>query len=108
MKMYDKKVVAQYQKYLDNEEFRVIVTIDNKQSSDGETYYNIHVISEKYRNDELNTLRLQEPKSEIENEQEYFNNAYLISQLMEFFIWDRFYNEGIFKGYVKSEFEAHE
>lgn len=107
MKMYGKNIVAEYEKYLDDENFRVVVTYDPEICSDGQTYYNIHVISERYKNDELNTLKLQEAKSYVKDEKEYFNNARLISYLMDHFIWDRFYNEGIFTGYTTIEFEPH-
>lgn len=107
MQKYGKKVVSEYEKYLDNEQFKVIVTYDPEADSTKETYYNIHVISERFKDDELNTLKLQEPKSAIENPKEYFNNARMIGYLMEHFIWDRFYNEGIFNGYVVSEFDSY-
>lgn len=98
---YNKKIIAQYEKYLDNENFKVLVL-------DDEGYFNVHVLSEKYKDYELNTLQLQEPKECIKNPKKYFNNAKLIEYLMNFFIWDRFYDEGIFNGYVKIEFEKHE
>lgn len=101
--MYNKEVIAKYEKFLDNEQFEVVVLEDNTSSDD--VYYNVHVISERFKNDELNTLKLQEPKSYIGNPTEYFNKARLIGYLMDHFIWDRFYDEGIFSGYVHAEFE---
>lgn len=81
---YNKKVITSYSKFIDGERFSVYVLDDNE-------YYNIHVISESYKQDEMNTLKLQEPKESVNLE--YFTNARLITYLMEHFIWDRFYNE---------------
>ena len=100
MEKYNKKVIASYQKYLDGENFEIFIL-------DGGKYYNVHVISEKYKKDEMNTLKLQEPKEYIKNAKEYFTNAKMIGYLMEHFIWDRFYDEGIFSGYIVSEFDEH-
>ena len=107
MRKYNKEVVAKYEKYLDGEYFEVIVTNEDTYS-DGEKYYNVHILSEKYCKDELNTLFLQEPHSCIENPKEYFSKEYLVSRLMEHFIWDRFYDEGIARCSVDIEkFEEH-
>lgn len=98
---YGKKVIASYEKYLDDEHFIVIIL-------DGDTYYNIHLISEKYAQDELNTLQLQEPHSKISNPEEYFDKKYMIAVLMQFFIWDRFYDEGVISSSVNiHEIEEH-
>ena len=43
----------------------------------------------------MNTLRLQEPHSSIESPKEYFDKKYMIGILMEHFICDRFYDEGV-------------
>jgi len=98
MKKYNKKILFEYNKYLDNEYFKVIVLKEKE-------YFNIHIISEKYKDEELNTLQLQEPINIIKNPKKYFNNERLISYLMDFFIWDRFYNEGIFSGYTIIKFD---
>jgi len=100
MKKYNKKVIASYEKTLDNETFQVYVLDDNN-------YYNIHVISERFKDDELNTLKLQEPKECIGNVSEYFDNSKMISYLLEHFIWDRFYSEGIFTGLVEVSFDNY-
>lgn len=106
MKKYNKKVISYYSKVLDGENFEVYVLDDKK-------YFNIHVISDKYKGDELNTLKLQEPKEDLLKEvknldgwDKYFTKSKLIGYLLEHFIWDRFYSEGIFTGYVVSEFET--
>lgn len=91
------KVIAHYEKALDGEEFVAVVT-------DNGDYYNIHVISERYKADEMNTLKLQEPKDCVGIE--YFTKAKLASYIMEHFIWDRFYDEfGAAGIYVEIESE---
>ncbi len=108
MQKFKKKVIAHYEKYIDGEQFEVFVVDEAKQCSDGDKYYNVHIISEKYQSDELNTLTLQEPHSCIENPKEYFDRRYMIGALMEHFIWDRFYDEGILSTSVKvHEIDEH-
>lgn len=80
------KVIAHYEKELDGEFFEVIVTLPKNSE-----YYNIHVLSERYQNDESNTLKLQEGIEYCTPEG--FTNAMLAGYLMEHFIWDRFYSE---------------
>jgi hypothetical protein len=111
---FNKLVIANYSKYLDGEQFEVIVVLD-KYSWDGkgysdepEGYYNVHVISERFKSDELNTLKLQEPVSCVPNPKEYFSLNYMIGTLMEHFIWDRFCDEGIVSASVIiHEIEEH-
>lgn len=86
MKRYNKKVLAHYEKELDGEEFAAIVLMD-----DSNEYYNIHVISERFQSDEINTLKLQEPINCVTLES--FTAAKLAGYIMEHFIWDRFYDE---------------
>ena len=81
---YNKEIIKEYTKYLDNEEFKVYVLDDEK-------YFNIHVISDRFKDEELNTLQLQEPKESVNKD--YFSTQRLITYLMDFFMWDRFYNE---------------
>jgi hypothetical protein len=83
---FDKEIIAEYSTTLDGEYFSVYVC-HSKQKD----YWDIHVISEKYKNDETNTLKLQEPKECVNKE--YFTEARLICYLMDHFIWDRFYSE---------------
>jgi viroplasmin and RNaseH domain-containing protein len=98
MKKYNKNIIASYEKTLDNETFQVYVL-------DGKDYYNIHVISERFQDTENNTLKLQEPKERIEKVSEYFDIPKMISYLLEHFVWDRFYSEGIFTGHVEVSFD---
>ena len=107
---FNKPIIAKYEKYLDNEQFECIITLDKAAwngkgyTDEPEGYYNVHVLSERYNSEELNTLKLQEPASSISNPQEYFDIKYMIGAIMEHFIWDRFYDEGVLSVSV----EVHE
>lgn len=57
---------------------------------DGGDYYDIHVVDPKFKDEELNTLFLQEPKSDVQ--ENYFTNKRLIRYLAEHFLWEYFYN----------------
>lgn len=91
---YGKKVIASYEKIIDGEYFKVIIVDENKLGKDGDKYYNVHILCEKFRQDEMYTLKFREPHSLVENPKEYFDKKYMIGVLMEHFIWDRFYDEG--------------
>ena len=55
---------------------------------DGGDYFNIHVIDDYYRQDEMNTLKLQEPKEcNVE-----IDKAYIIARILEHYLWHRLYN----------------
>lgn len=83
MKKFNKRVVASY-------EFKQLecFVLD-----DGE-YFNIHIIDPKYKSDELNTLRLQEPKVDLINhdnfkdEDTYFTDERLMGYILEHYLWD--------------------
>lgn len=98
MKKYNKEIVTSYEKDIDGENFEVLVLDDGD-------YYNVHVISERYRDDdEMNTLISQEPKECVNKD--YFTTQYLIGELMNYFIWDRVYGESMendFSAYVTIE-----
>ena len=98
---YGKNLIASYKKNLDGEDFKVIIVDENKLCSDGDKYYNVHILCDTFNQDEMNTLKLQESHSAVENPKEYFDKKYMIGALMEHFIWDRFYDEGILSVGVK-------
>ena len=83
MTYYDKPIIAEYHKYIDNENFSVYVLDDND-------YFNIHIINERFANDEMNTLELQECKESVTVE--YFTDARLITYLLDY-LGDRFYSD---------------
>ena len=84
--LYNKKILFKKEVFLDNEEFIAVVLKDGD-------YYNVHVVSDRYKKNELNTLKLQESAEHIKQSRNYFTDAYLVEKIMEHFIWDRFYSE---------------
>lgn len=80
---FDKRIVAQATFNLLRNDVNVFVL------EDGE-YYNIHVEMEAYKNDELNTLQLQEPKDCVTPET--FTETYMLERALEVVLWDRYYN----------------
>jgi len=98
MQKYKKEVVATFDRELDGEQFSVLV-LDDKD------YYNIHVISERYKADEMNTLSQQISKESMSKDS--FTTAKLIGYLMEHFIWDRFYDLGMLSSSITIDIEEH-
>lgn len=83
MKKYDKTILAEHFTSYNDRYFTVLVLDDND-------YYNIHVIDDKFKDDELNTLKLQEPKSCVTLE-EVTDPMQLEFHALEHALWDKFY-----------------
>lgn len=79
MKKYGKNIVASFETVLNGNDYQCLVL-------DDDNYWNIHVIDEKFKDDELNTLKLQEPKEAVTKEE--FTNKILLGYIMEHFICD--------------------
>ena len=86
MKKYNKEIIAEHNMYYNNN-FITVLVLDDKD------YYNIHVLDEKFKDEELNTLKLQEPKECITLEQ-IKNPIYLECIGLEHALWDKFYGYG--------------
>ena len=80
---YNKKILANKIVYYNNRYVEVLV-LDDKD------YYNIHVLDDAYQDDEMNTLKLQEPKYCVSLE-EVINPIRLECQALEHLLWDKFY-----------------
>ena len=80
---YNKKILANKIVYYNNRYVEVLV-LDDKD------YYNIHVLDDAYQDDEMNTLKLQEPKDCVSLE-EVTNPIRLECQALEHLLWDKFY-----------------
>jgi hypothetical protein len=52
-------------------------------------YYNVHILSEFYRDEELNTLRYQEEKSCVSLDD--FDELRMTKDIIEFAMWNKFY-----------------
>ena len=80
---YNKKILANKTVYYNNKYVEVLI-LDDKDC------YNVHVIDDVYRDDEINTLKLQEPK-------EYVTLEYITDPVrlecfaLEHLLWDNFY-----------------
>lgn len=57
---------------------------------DDKDHYNIHVIDDGFRDEELNTLKLQEPKECVTIEK-VTDKIFLESLGLEHLLWDKFY-----------------
>lgn len=80
---YNKKILANKEVYYNNRYVEVLV-LDDKD------YYNIHIIDDVYQDNELNTLRLQEPKEDVTLE--YVTNPIRLEcHALEHLLWDKFY-----------------
>jgi len=81
-RLYGKPIVKEYKPNLDfpREVKAVVVQEDD--------YYNLHIIDSKYREDEINTLYLQEPAEDIKDACVYFSDKYMLGRIMEHLVWD--------------------
>lgn len=80
---YNKKILAQETIFYNNKFVEVLI-LDNKD------YYNVHIIDEDYKDEEINTLKLQEPKEYITLE-EITNPIKLECFALKHLLWDKFY-----------------
>ena len=83
MKKYDKEILGETSVMLDAETVEVYCL-------DGGDYYDIHTVSDNFKDDELNTLHLQEPKEAI-SLKAVTDKAYLTCMGLEFLLWQKFY-----------------
>ena len=101
--LFGEKVITSHEEYIDNEQVQIFITIDaNKE------YYNVYTFNEKYKIDKLNSLCLQEPVEVITVDlQDHFTIGYMISKIMEYIIWDRFYKYGVAEISLSIDFDPH-
>lgn len=92
---YNKKILQQYTENVFSEDYTLYVLDDGD-------YYNIHIVTDKYMDEELNTLQLQEPKQNVSFNK--FNKLYMTKLILEFALWSRFYgyDNKIYQFEVKS------
>lgn len=83
-KLYNKEIIAELELNLFRRDYKVIVLDNEKQNT-----YDIHIITECYAENELNTLILQESKDAVSVEE--FDKLRLTIIAMEFILWDEFY-----------------
>ena len=80
--LYGKEILKHYSFTFQGRLYTVYVLNDDK-------YYNIHIISKRYKEDELNTLCLQEPKDSVSIDS--FTDIKMACLGLEFALWDEFY-----------------
>lgn len=80
--LYNKEVVTKETFNLGNHEWEVVVL-------DGGDYWDIHILDDFYRQEELNTLYLQEPKDCVKEEE--FTTVKLLCFATEKFLWHSTY-----------------
>lgn len=83
-KIYNKEVITELEVDLFCRDYRIIV-LDNLEQDT----YDVHIITNSYKKDELNTLFLQEPKDLVAADK--FNDLYLTITATEFALWDELY-----------------
>ena len=83
-KLFNKEVINELEVNLFNRDYRVIV-LDNPEQDT----YDIHIITNHYSKDDLDTLFLQVPKDEIFADS--LNELYLTMIATEFALWDELY-----------------
>lgn len=81
--LYNKPILARECFYYESRYIEVCVL-------DAKDYYNIHVFDDKYKQDEMNTLKLQEPK-ECATLDEITNPIKLECYALEHYLWDKYY-----------------
>lgn len=94
--LYNKRVLIEYSENIFNDWYTIYVLNDDK-------YYNIHIVSELFQDNELNTLQYQESKEDTSIEQ--FDKLRLTKELIEFALWNKFYgyNRKTYTFTIKSE-----
>ena len=83
-KLYDKEVIAELETNLFYRDYKIII-LDNPEQNT----YDVHILTEHFKKDELNTLVLQEPKSDVSVDK--FDKLYLTMRATEFALWDNLY-----------------
>lgn len=83
-KLFNKEVIAELEVNLFDRDYNILVLDNEKQDT-----YDIHIITDRYAKDELNTLILQEPKDAVSADR--FNKLYLTMTATEFALWDELY-----------------
>ena len=79
---YNKKILKEHSENIFGGHYTLYIL-------DNEDYYNIHIVADEYRDEELNTLRLQEPKQDVSFNE--FDELYMTKLILEFALWAKFY-----------------
>jgi hypothetical protein len=99
-KIFNQLILAKHTEHIDGEEVSVFIT-----KEDG--YYNVYLVNEQYKTEELNSLDHQIPEESISNIEEFFTKGFFIGVIMKYIIWDSFYGYGIAEIDLNVEFIPH-
>ena len=83
-KLFNKEILRHYNFTFQGRFFTVYVL-------DGGEYYDIHILNDKFQENEINTLYLQEPKDCVSLES--LDDIKLACLGLEFALWDEFYGK---------------
>lgn len=84
-KKYGKKILSERSMEVNGDGYTCFVL-------DGGDYYDIHIVDDHYADDELNTLKLQEPKDSVSLEK-VTSKAFMLSEIMEHVLWHLCYGD---------------
>ena len=90
--LYNKRVLIEYSENIFNDWYTVYVLDDDK-------YYNVHIVNDDFKNEELNTLQYQLEKECFNLDT--FDKLSLTKDLLEFALWYKFY------GYNRKSYIFH-
>lgn len=79
---YGKKILKQYAENIFGKYYTLYIL-------DAGNYYNIHIVTNEYKDEELNTLVLQESKQNVSFNK--FDSLYMTKSILEFALWSKFY-----------------
>lgn len=79
---YGKKILEQYAENIFGKYYTLYIL-------DAGNYYNIHIVTNEYKDEELNTLVLQESKQNVSFNK--FDSLYMTKSILEFALWSKFY-----------------
>lgn len=79
---YGKKILKQYAENIFGKDYTLYIL-------DGGDYYNIHIVTDGYRDKELNTLIFQDPKQDVSFNK--FDKLFITKRILEFALWSKFY-----------------
>lgn len=83
--LYGRKVLHYFEKDAFGHLFNVAVIM-----SKSGLYYETHILNEFYQQNNLNTCEMEDHIDDVQNPNEYFDKAYMITRLSEFLLWHIF------------------
>ena len=93
---YGKQILKEIEANVFNHHYTLLVLDNNK-------YYNVHILDDKFRDDELNTLKYQCSKENVSLDS--FNDIKMTNDIVQHALWDKFYGykNKTYAFYIKTE-----